>query len=114
MEELQKMGFDDFCRHLFDNTIPYIQIKPLKICQTNKHNSGPSRPLFIRSYTCSFNTSDQKLFAMYCNRHYLQYIPLYQLVEKFYFNIKTTYNGPQIKEKMILEKLYGKIQESEK
>ena len=114
MEEIEKMGFDDFRKHLFENTIPYIRIEPSKYCQKNKHNSGPPRPLFIRTYTCAFGTSEQKLFAMYCNRHYLEYIPLYQLVENFYFNIKTTYSGLQIKEKMILEKLYNKIPESEK
>lgn len=114
MEEIEKMDFDDFRKHLFENTIPYIRIKPSKYCQ-NKSNKSikPPRPLFIRTYTCSFNTSEEKIFSMYRNRHYLEYIPLNKLVELFFFNIKTTYSGLQIKEKMILEKLYNKNPEKE-
>lgn len=106
MQQLNEMNFDDFCKNLISDTMPTINmIKPKHIYITKNH--ALKRPLLIRSFTCSFNTVEQKLFSMYINRHHLQYIPLHQFVKNFFLSFHTTEKGslPNITTK--LDELYN-------
>ena len=77
MDIINNMSFEDFGKMIRDRNLPYI---PKKIRLDNK-------PLFIRTVTGGFNTSDQQMFYLYNNRQLLQYYNLNEIIDKQLLNI---------------------------
>ena len=66
MDIINNMKFEDFDKMIRDRNLPYI---PKKIRLDNK-------PLFIRTVTGAFNTSEQNIFYLYNNKVLFEYYNL--------------------------------------
>lgn len=73
MDRINNMNIEEFGRMIRDRNIPYI---PLKKKRLN------NKPFLIRTTTGSFNTTEQKIFHLYCNRELLQYYNFNELFDK--------------------------------
>lgn len=110
MEYLENVNFEEFSSHLVENTIPTLfqQSLPIKKTPPSQSNAPPI-PYLIRKITGSFDTSEQKLFSMYCNRHYLKYYPVSEVVEQFYLTFISMDEKTKYPSKIAtrLRELYG-------
>lgn len=77
MDIINNMKFEDFDKMIRDRNLPYIP----------KKNRLNNRPLFIRTITGAFNTSEQKIFYLYNNKQLFEYYNLNEIIDKQQLNI---------------------------
>ena len=72
MDIINNMNFEDFDKMIRNRDLPYIP----------KKKRIDNKPLFIRTVTGGFHTSEQIIFYLYNNRQLFKYYSLDEIIEK--------------------------------